>query len=318
MTRNSRRRNTKNLQLHTGAPTRNTRGGFAVSQHDINELQGLTNPFSAHARGSKLPDSDSSRSVAITLVERRGVGTLASGKFAVRVTGTLKDSVGFATAISGQTATTFGAMEEVSDMAAFEAQFQNYRIVSWGVKAFTSLAPLDQKGIFTMFTIPPAGVSTGAIDGFNAGSSLYEEVRNFPITDTTVQWISKPVGIEHREYKSVFDTQEWDDLVIFGQGLPVSQTVMFLEIYYNLECTVKFGEMSGAAATAAADFKPHMLAGMGHVAKHLAGTKTGQEIKSSIGHWIKQGLLTAGKTGLAVLANKYGVPPQTSYALLGN
>jgi hypothetical protein len=151
----------------------------------------------------------------------------------------------------------------------------------------------------------------------DAASSFYEEARTFPVTETSVQWISKPVGNEYLEYQPIAGSHQWDECCIYVSGLPAAAVgAMQFEVYINLECQVTIGVVSAAIATPAADSKPHMLTAMGHVAKHLAGTKVAQEAKEGLLSLLGRGLKAAVKTGLTLAGANFGISPMTSYAAL--
>lgn len=319
--RNRNGRNTTAVNLRRGAPTQ-TKGGFSFSQRDVDDIQSLSDPFCPSARGSKLPDTDTSKSVAVTTIQRLSLASDANGKLMANIRPSLQDASRTATTITGEVGTTWAACSQVADYSALDAAFSEYRIVSWGVKIFSVLAPLEQSGYFKMITIPFTSSSTAAIDGINTGGSLFEEIRIFPTTDTTVQWISKPYGNEFKSYYGLTNSTDWDNLIIAAHAMPASKTCFIAEIYYNIECQVTIGSVTAALATPAADYKPHVSAAVGRVVRHMAGTKTGQEVQRNIGHWLKQGLMVAGQAAgryaLNAISTRYGVPPGATQLLIGN
>jgi len=275
------------------------------------QLHGLSNPFSQHARGSKLPDTDSSKSVPVSLVNRYTRSSDANGNLAIRVKPDLANNIATATTITGNVITTFGTPASTVDYTALAAQFEKYRIVSWGVKIYSTLAPTDQSGFFTVMTNPTFG------DGMDAASCFYEETRTFPVTETSVQWISKPVGNSYLDYALISVYEPWDECCIYASGLPASTSgCIQIEVYFNLECQVTLGAISSTIATPAADSKPHLLTAMGHVAKHLGGTKLANDAKSSILSILGRGLSAALKTGATYAGSLVGIPPMASYNLL--
>jgi hypothetical protein len=197
------------------------------------------------------------------------------------------------------------------DYTALAGQFEKYRIVSWGVKVYSTLAPTNQSGFFTVMTNPLFA------DGMDAASCFYEEVRTFPVTESSVQWISKPVGNSYLDYASIASAGSWDECCVFASGLPASTSgCIQLEVYFNLECQVQLGAITSTIATPAADSKPHLLAAMGHVAKHLGGTKLAQDAKASVMSILGRGLKAALKTGATYAGSLVGIPPMASYNLL--
>jgi len=298
---------TTKVQYTKGKPTRNSRGSvsFTSSASDIDQVHSLSNPFTASARGSKLPDSDSSKSVPITIIHRNNISTDANGKFGIWVRPTLAEVTTTATTVSGYTFTTMGTPVAVADNTAIAAQFSKYRIVSWGVKVYSTLAPTNQSGYFTMITDPTLAA------GMSANSAFYEEVLTYPTTETTVQWISKPVGNSYLDYIDIASAHSWDELAIYGDLLPASGAVLQIEVFFNLECQVKISAISAAIATPAADHKPHILTALGDVAKKAAGSKLADDVKRGFLTWIKGALGRGAQMGSMYLSKALGIPTNT-------
>ena len=144
----AKKRNTKNIQYSIGKPTTSTRGyvGFAASESDHRQVHSITNPFSDDARGSKLPDADSSKSVAMSIVSQRNIASDANGKAALRVKPSLAGAFQPYTTITGTVITTFAATVAIPDNTTIAAQFSKYRLLSWGIKIYPVLAPTNQSG----------------------------------------------------------------------------------------------------------------------------------------------------------------------------
>lgn len=303
----------KNVQYSTGQPTRNGRGsiGFSSSLADFEHVHSISNPFSPSARGSKLPDSDSSKSVAISLVQKFTPDTNAGGDFIRIIKPNLNEAYGATTLIGSSIATISGYLP-IADYAAVTAQFATVRLVSFGVKIYSTLAPTAQSGYFSMITNPEFGVGADAL------SSFYEETLSYPTSEQTVQWISKPIGNSYLDYRVFSADQPWDSLMIWGTGLPVSTNNVFtIEVFYNLECQVALGSLSSAIATPAAPHKPHILAAVGETLKKVGGSKLAAAAKEGFMTWIK-GALQRGATMARTALNSYvgsmtGVPALTNF-----
>jgi len=305
--------NTRRIRYTSGRPSKTSRGsvGFVTSQQDHNQVHSITNPFSQEARGSKLPDSDSSKSVPISIVTRYTLGSNTAGQAAFTMRPSIASSFSTAQTISGTTVDTFNTFQSIADNAAMAAQFSTYRIVSWGFKVFTRLAPTAQSGAFRIITDP------SFVGGVNTASSFFEETLAFPTSETSVQWISKPVGNAYRDYIPIGNTASWDHVLFFAGGLPASVASVFeVEVYYNLECQVALGALSSAIATPAAEHKPHIMSAAGEVLKQLGGTKLAKDAKQSIGSWIQGALRRVAKAGLGLLGSYAGIPPSASMQLL--
>jgi len=287
-----RSNNSKNVQYTVGRPTKNGRGSvaFTSSLADVQHVHSLVNPFSPSARGSKLPDSDSSKSVAISLVQKFTPDTDSGGNFVRFIQPSLIDTY-VPTTLLGHSVTATSAAVSIADYAAVAASFSTYRIVSWGVKIYSTLAPTAQSGYFTMITDPKFAV------GADGDSSFYEETLSYPTSEKTVQWVSKPMGNSYLDYHAIATpVLPWDSLMIMGVGLPATTSDVFIvEVFFNIECQVALGALTSAIATPAAAHKPHILAAVADVHKRSSGSKVASAVKAGFIGWIK-GALSRGAT----------------------
>jgi len=314
--KNQKRGTNRNaIRYSGGKPTRNGKAsvGFAMSQGDMEEVHSITNPFCASARGAKLPDSDSTRSVPVSIVARHSATSDANGKLVIRVKPSLAEAFSDATTITGEVVTELAAATPVHDNTALAAQFDSYRIVSFGVKVYSTLVPTAQSGYFTVLTNPRFG------NGINAASAFYEETTSYPTTEQTVQWISKPVGNAYLDYVDIAEDHSWDHFLVFGSGLPLSTSAcLIVEVFFNLECQVKLSGISAAISSPAAPHKPHILAAAGHTLAKAGGSKLAAAAKAGFMSWIKGALargadigmryLTGGKAGVSQISNFAHVP----------
>jgi hypothetical protein len=289
--------------------------GYVSAHQDVEQVHSLVNPFSSSARGSKLPDVDSSRSVPISIVTRNPVATIGSaGVWAVRLKPSLANWSAGATTITGSVVTTLGAASSVPDYTALASQFIKYRIVSWGFKIYCTLPPTEQAGQFQVITDPDIG------NGADTASSFYEENLTFPNSEQTVQWVSKPIGNQYLNYIPMTDDHSWDEVLIYASGLSnVNATTHLIETFYNIECQVMLGQITAAIATPAADHKPHVLAAVATVHKKSAGARVGAAVKAGLLGWIKGALGRAANIGMnyvgSMLGSKTGMslPQLTQY-----
>lgn len=298
----SRRSNVRTVKYTGGQPTKSNRGsvGWASSAGDLEQVHSIANPFSSAARGSKLPDTDSSKSVAVSIVSRTQVSTIgAGGHWAAKITSNPQSSIAEATTITGAIITTFGAAASIPDYTAMSTQFSKKRLVSWGVKVFPTVAPTAQSGQFQMITDPTIA------NGINTSSSFHEENLSYPNSEATVQWISKPIGNQYLEYTAFNVYDDWDQLCIFANGLStINGPTHIIEVFYNYECQVSFGQLAAAIATPAAESKPHVLAAVAHVHKQAAGSKLAAEVKSGMLDWVRGAIGRAMQVGEMYLGNK--------------
>lgn len=291
----NKRRSGVKLRQSFGRPARAARGsvgGVTKSEalSDASHAHSLVNPWAPDARGSKLPDVDASRSVAITT---KFVANITGSAIGFKVGTSLSDPVRNGTSIS---ATTINApwvsVGTNPDSVAIQSAFNSYRIVSWGVRVIPLSAPVDQAGYIRVITLskdPSGSVETTG--------SFFEEVADYPMADADIHWISKPKGNSYLEYGSITSGRtDWEDVVFFMGGLGPNGSIR-VEVIYNLECQVALGSLTGALATPAADSHPRVLAAAANArAKSSNAHQNRPSFLSSIWSMAKDGLAQAAST----------------------
>ncbi len=278
----------KVITYKQGRPTRVPRGsvGASRSQKPFDLAHAMVNPFSPRARGAKIPDDDSSRSVAITNVTRIN-HTIQSGQTVAYIQANLQDAWKRSGTLTGSTVTAWnGSYTSVTDFAALNSSFSSYRIVSWGVRVIPLAAPTNQSGSIAAITL--SSNPTGA--NYDTASTFVEEIEMVPVAGADLHWVAKPQGTEWKSYIPMTSTHNWTSVVFAFYGYPSAQEVLF-ELFYNLECQVAVGQISGGIASPAADHNPHALALADHTRNRLkqAHPSSGS-LLSSIGSAMTQGL----------------------------
>lgn len=250
-----------------GKPTQNQRGslGYAYSQSDIDHVCALSDPFCPEARGAKIPDSDSSKSFAVQLRDVAGLVPDANGRAAMYIGPGLNSKIRSHATMNATQVSTWTGASSIADYTALSTAGEAYRIVSWGVRIYSQLAPTDQSGQFRVITTPEEPITP-----FLYNTSFFEEIKVYPTTEDSVHWTSKPIGTAHKEYIPMADAASWDWVVIIADGLPVTTASAFtVEIVFNLEVQPNFGSITGALSTPASPHKPHVLSAAGEVlSKH--------------------------------------------------
>lgn len=252
------------------APSKNQRGhlGFAYSDHDVNDTVGLSDPFSEEARGTKIPDDNSSKSFTVQVRAITSMASDASGLGALRIRPSLSETFKPGATFSGSSVDTWGGSVNVGDYLAVSSAADKFRIVSWGVRVYSQLAPTEQKGSVRYITTP----ETTSSAAFDYGTSFFEEKKIYPVSEDAVHWTSKPVGNVWKEYISMSEAHSWDYLTLVGTGMQASEAdAITVEIVFNLECQPNLGSISGALSNEAAPHKPHVLAAAGEVLKNQGG-----------------------------------------------
>jgi len=252
-------------KLNYSRPTQDSRSGIgqkAPTGH-LAQTHALTHPWSKAARGSKIPDDDSTRSVSYQqrFTVPIPVVTGGFGGCIVRPNPTSGTVWTAATADATGILTWSGPFTD-PDVAQITAAADTYRIVSFGVRVYSLLAPTAQSGYIKVMTTPSI-VSTAA--PFLTSGGLFERVETFPTANSDIHWISSPVGTTWKEYLPIGTIASYENVAIYLAGLPVSSTAMQLELIYNLELQAKPGDLTSALATNALAHNPTALAAASHV-----------------------------------------------------
>lgn len=293
----TKKKNSQAARLRYATPT-----GLPGSIGDISskaihsQVLALSNPWSKAARGAKVPDSDSSKSVACTLSWPTTVGTDANGKAAFYLRPNINAYYKNATAITGQTCTTFAAGVAIPDYAAVSAGFDSYRIVSWGVRVYSTLAPTNQAGSYKIITLPedPA-------NGFSWAGSLFEETASFSLATQDIHWISRPIGIKHREYVGMTSDAPWDRMFVAVEGAAASVGAVTFEVVLNLEAQINIGSIVSTMATEAAPENHHVTrAAAKTLAKH-GGVHTSPSFGRIIGDTAKMALIEGASAAIPMI-----------------
>lgn len=310
----ARRTGNRVVKYTQGVPTPRQRNyvSFATTANDLHHVKALTNPFSDFARGAKIPDDDSARSIALQIVDFNSIDvpSTTGGMFAVSVTPSLAASLTKAATMSSTQVLTWGTALPLADSAALTAGLHKYRVVSWGVRIYCTLAPTARSGWMKVITLPERLETP-----FNFHSGFFEEVKAYPLAEETVHWISKPVGIGWKEYVDPSTTgyPPWENVIIVVGGLPTgAQNGAFcIETVLNIEGLPNIGSISGAAATPAADSKPHVLAAAARTLAKHGGSHMGTSFGGIISNFAEaalRGVVNAVVPGAGALIPRRPVP----------
>jgi hypothetical protein len=285
----------RSANLKYNQPSR-ARGAVGSYHKDIaRNVHGIINPFSDDARGTKIPDENSSRSVAVTV---KGIYDLTSSgtTYAAYFKPSLKQVVTKANVITAGEVTSWGTPQGMTDTLALEAGFTSYRIVSWGLRVYTTSALLSQSGNYRFITLSEN--PTGGITALN--SSLYESVEDFPAPQGDVSWTSRPMGDEFKQYVPMASEQAWDGVLFYASGLPTDAPFARAEVVFNIEAQTKIGSVTGGVATPAAKHHPVKMTAADHA---RAQTKHADHSKSLV-----KTLWDTAKSSVISAVSAYGSP----------
>jgi len=254
----------------------------------------ISNPFSEQAVGAKLPDENSTKSVAVTIRDTFTMATDANGRADCAVGPNVALATYTHAATSGSAGVnTWAAGQTLTDVAAYQAAFDKFRIVGWGLKVTNLEPPTTQSGYFRIITCPESPTSTAP---FVTNGGLHEDIKIFPGSEMDIHWISKSQGAEFKDYVpwTGATVPSWDHCHIRYEGGPASKAAAVLvQVVYHLECQIELGSVSATMATAAAPHKPHvMTAAANTLAKH-GGAHAGVSFGGIISRFAKSALMGA-------------------------
>jgi len=252
-------------------------------------VTGLTNPFSSQARGARIPDDDSAFSTTFqlrTLVNLTTIGNQAAIAINPNPSGIFKQ----ATAHVGNTVTTWGALQPPADIAAFNANFSRYRIVSYGVRFYSTVAPLNMSGEYRAVVMQALATDGIVIDG-----NMWNSVVNDTASGLDLHYIAKPSGVDWKEYTALGNDADYDTLAVLFNGLPPAGTYpssISCEIVMNLEVLTVTASAMSVMAKPGSTHDPLVLQAASRVhAKHKGIQKSGSSFFQRLGGFAKDALL---------------------------
>lgn len=260
----------------------------------------MSNPFCASARGSKIPDDDSAPSFPCTITNTFEVVTNASGDAAFSVIPQVSGAFKLATAISGTNITTWGTASAMKDFAAFNGATDQFRVVSFGVRVYSVLAPTEQSGYCRLVTAPETFPN-----GINIDGGLWQAVETYPMSELDAHVVMKPQGSEWKQYRVPTDVFSYDFLAGIVKGAAPSKTALIVEIVMNVECTTNLGNITASLATPGAPSNPHAMAAASRVHASHKGIHNGStpSVGSKLMGFAKNALLDVAASAIPFVGN---------------
>jgi hypothetical protein len=228
--------------------------GGSQGSASFNEIvQHFVNPFS-EGPGQKLYDRFTGRSVAYRTRTFNTLTSQAGGVFAVQFLGKVgSGSYLNPTYTAGGIFPTTGrgAATGPADQASILANFDKYRITSWGVRVYNTTAPLSSSGFLTFAT--HAYGDSAILNAYNPATDVPLQRTEVPLTPGCVfEWWGRPLDNQAEEFQAISGTafeNNWTALVLSYTG--AAATTVRLEVVYNLELLPKAGTFTEKLATPA-------------------------------------------------------------------
>lgn len=304
------------MDLSYGVPLQRPASVVGAAKH-LPGVDALVNPWSDAAKGSKIPDDDATLSVPATVRSIFTIATNSHGEalFALQAQPDRYPGYECTTVSSGNTtgSPTVNALTN-TDYAAWSAQFNEFRVVSWGVRVYSNLPATEAQGTLKFMTISEQSGYFPSNRDFSG--TLFQEVENFPVYNSDVYWVSTPLGVGWKDYIPMQSVASWTSCVVHASGLPASKgSALVVEVVYNVEFSVDLNSIASRIATPAAVHNPMVLAAASKVNTAKSTHSSRESMFSTLAGLAKNALLDVAEMYLPnVVAS---VPRMVSNAILG-
>ncbi len=215
-----------------------------------------TDPFCSHARGAKLYDRSSTPSIGYQFQQLITMTTNASGLAVTEITaGGFNMGVRSAATFTGSAVATWGSYVVPTAASWLTSNAYSARVVSFGVRAFNIVSPMNASGLVTVAT------AASTQSAYDTSSPDYQELERYTLNAHESTWVGKPVVADFSNYTVVASVSttvptQWTRCYLTVEGGPASTAALSLEIVWNVEITLLQGTQVNLATPAA----PHVSA----------------------------------------------------------
>jgi hypothetical protein len=288
---------------------RRPQGPSREPEVDTREIEAHVNPFCDFANGARIPDQGAGRTLTEQLRLTYTLTTDADGEAAAAFQPNPKYP--FITGVVGASDITWDANWTASG-GTFLTDLDEARVVSWGIRAFTTLSATNAQGRIQLSKT--GSVSVGQVMANNA--SNYQSIEFHPLAHgAEFGIIPHPTGAEYQNFTdfqatlstTTVDTN-WQFPVFVVKGAPATTACVFLELFMNLEEIVESGHALNALTRRQPVYNPMLQAAVDHAQTQHTGLFRGakdaiaREIKGHAAKAAKKHLPRLLEKGLAALA----------------
>jgi len=282
---------------------------MAISSNLARAVCSLADPFCPAAYGAKYPDSASTKTLAWTMETYAPLFTDANGLGATIISP--DPAEGFRTAtIVGSSVTAISAASAYPGYSNFSAvPGIQYRIVSMGVHAVSTLAAMNNSGTLGILNVPASSGTVGAT--VNIGSTQYSANSRVPMNSPGgMTSVPRNDGQSARLF-TYSDPQAspyvraagWDIPIVYVAGGPANSTVGQIRVVIHYEFTFASGTVFNQAATPAAQENDALTSGYNFVMRRLTpvikgGTEQVERLTMAAANSFGQTAFRAGATAL--------------------
>jgi hypothetical protein len=187
--------------------------------------------------------------------------SLSLGHGAIFIPGHPNFAYRTAATFTGTSVNTWNTTVKIPDYTTLATLYDEFRIVSYGVRLFCQANPTESKGTLLLATLNELPVSPD-IEG-----SLYAEYDRVAISECDANWIGRRVGSQSAQWNSFADTTNFDMTTLFVgiTGCTASTAVLGVEIVINYELS----PIQGTAATHVATPSPPSNPAVAHVVQNV-------------------------------------------------
>jgi len=293
---------TRPASLSYGLPTRRQRSTLgALSKGEIQAVTGMVDPFSESARGARIADDDSAFSTSFqlrTTVHLTTLGTTASISVIPNPSALYRQGATY----SGTVISTFGSHAPATDYAQFSANFDRYRVVSWGVRFYCTAAPTNQSG-----SVRAVVAAQPVQAGVDINGGLWNAVVNESVAGLDLHYVSRPTGVNWKDYIAVNAEADYDTVCAAFFGLPDASTVptaVAAEIIMNLECVTDNQSVISAITKPGEPSNPRVMAAASHAHSNHKGLHNSASTWGwQVGNLVMGGLRYAARRMLPVVGD---------------
>lgn len=276
--------------------------------HHVDAIAGLSDPFCTHARGARLPDMGSGRTVTESCRQLATITTDANGDAGILFQPSPKYcQLPAARQVDG----TFLAGNQYLPFGANSTSLERRaRVVTWGVRAINLQSAVESKGQIVLFKVSRTQVTD--VYGVNPSSYPCFEIHplkhggewsliSYPTADTRLDWQSYDTMTNTTDVS----TGAWEGMGIFILGSQATSSVLSLEIYFNTEYIPTDDNPLCQFALPQPVYNPQLFVATNQV--HSTHNGLGAMAKDAIGKEIKKHALAAAKKHLIPALKKKGL-----------
>lgn len=222
-----------------------------------NTICSLADPFCPGARGSRWPDGNGSKTVAVTFEGLYPIRTDANGNAGVILSAATGVQIALLASIDNSTgvpgSATYSNWEGYQD---WNGQAAEYRIVSAGVRMYSVASMMNSQGIMRCIEVPSeSGNFSDVVLNSSIYSYAYTELDEKPVKESGIlQGIITPGGPPSREFSEYEsdseNTRDWSNIMCVVTGAQASSTVAQMHYIVNVEIKFQGSHVMNRVASA--------------------------------------------------------------------